>query len=254
MSLDLPQTKSDSSRCDGSPNSSIAGTDQLGSERLSFDFGSTPSASVVPVGEKSLPVQLSFSDCETSSPSSPPGVAATAEQLEISLAPVGKRCYSCLRLLPLENFARIRDRQRPGVEFYNRRCNSCRSKRAEGTPAIRRRMLLVSKAKNVPCHDCGNRFPEECMDFDHVRGEKLFTVGSCVRWKPDDVLQAEIDKCDVVCSNCHRIRTRRTVRNRTCQHRIGRPPRHLAELPPDADEIKPGHRSMELLAAWRSRT
>jgi hypothetical protein len=52
------------------------------------------------------------------------------------------------------------------------------------------------------------------MDFDHVRGVKEVILGSArVRGfargyavSLDRVL-AEIDKCDVVCSNCHRERT-----------------------------------------------
>jgi len=63
----------------------------------------------------------------------------------------------------------------------------------------------LAQLKDVPCADCGGRFPSVCMDFDHVRGEKLFLV--C---KPNSIgpaLDEEIKKCDVVCSNCHRIRT-----------------------------------------------
>lgn len=44
------------------------------------------------------------------------------------------------------------------------------------------------------------------MDFDHVRGEKAFSIA--VRYVHSlDKLFAEIEKCDIVCANCHRIRT-----------------------------------------------
>lgn len=62
--------------------------------------------------------------------------------------------------------------------------------------------------KSVPCMDCGNKFPPECMDFDHVRGEKKFDVGAGTT-RALQVLLDEIAKCEVVCSNCHRSRTRR---------------------------------------------
>lgn len=60
--------------------------------------------------------------------------------------------------------------------------------------------------KNVPCHDCGKRYPPVVMDFDHVpeRGPKLNSIGS-IRSKEKAL--AEIAKCDVVCPTCHRIRT-----------------------------------------------
>jgi len=43
------------------------------------------------------------------------------------------------------------------------------------------------------------------MEFDHVRGKKLFNLS-----KPPYNLKrvaAEIAKCDLVCANCHRLRT-----------------------------------------------
>lgn len=68
---------------------------------------------------------------------------------------------------------------------------------------------MLDGLKNVPCQDCGGRFPPECMDFDHVRGEKLFGIGANVSKVPLAKLMAEIEKCELVCANCHRIRTKR---------------------------------------------
>jgi hypothetical protein len=65
---------------------------------------------------------------------------------------------------------------------------------------------LVDKLKDNPCLDCGNRFSSECMDFDHVRGAKLFSIGQMGHRRHESILE-EIAKCDLVCSNCHRIRT-----------------------------------------------
>lgn len=61
--------------------------------------------------------------------------------------------------------------------------------------------------------DCGGRFPPECMEFDHVRGEKKFTIGSHFHRKLEDLMD-EAEKCDIVCSNCHRVRTHRTRQGR----------------------------------------
>lgn len=64
--------------------------------------------------------------------------------------------------------------------------------------------------KSKPCTDCGGFFPFYCMDFDHVpeRGDKCFEVNmnSGVRRPLEEVL-AEMEKCDLVCAICHRIRT-----------------------------------------------
>lgn len=77
-------------------------------------------------------------------------------------------------------------------------------KRAEILEKIRR-------YKNRPCLDCEKIFHPEIMEFDHARGKKLFNLS-----RPPLNLRrvaAEISKCDLVCANCHRLRTaaRRTI-------------------------------------------
>lgn len=82
---------------------------------------------------------------------------------------------------------------------------------------------FINSCKDVPCMDCGIKYPYYVMDFDHRNpDEKLFlisqagygnshngnvrkTLGSGGVSKEN--LLREIAKCDVVCSNCHRERT-----------------------------------------------
>jgi len=54
------------------------------------------------------------------------------------------------------------------------------------------------------CVDCGYKKHHSALDFDHTKGLKKLNV--CFA---KSILQAkrEIKKCEVVCSNCHRIRT-----------------------------------------------
>lgn len=69
-----------------------------------------------------------------------------------------------------------------------------------------KRQDRMVKLKAGPCVDCGGWFPPEAMDFDHVRGVKVKHVG----WLGDGSLarlMAEIEKCELVCANCHRVRT-----------------------------------------------
>lgn len=72
---------------------------------------------------------------------------------------------------------------------------------------IDERRELINGLKAVPCQDCGGTFPPEAMDFDHVDGEKIGNISEMAREAPEEKLKAEISKCEVVCSNCHRIRT-----------------------------------------------
>lgn len=63
------------------------------------------------------------------------------------------------------------------------------------------------KASN-PCCDCDQFYPSYVMDFDHrIPQEKFKNVSYLVRNGSRKQVWEEIEKCDLVCSNCHRIRT-----------------------------------------------
>jgi DNA-binding transcriptional MerR regulator len=69
------------------------------------------------------------------------------------------------------------------------------------------RQRLAEIKEKVGCMDCNTKFPYYVLDFDHVRGKKVDNISKMVKWyKYDDIIE-ETKKCDVVCSNCHRIRT-----------------------------------------------
>ena len=102
---------------------------------------------------------------------------------------------------------------------YKCRCDPCtsawadylrgRAETAKYRKSHRNKLkLAVDKLKSIPCVDCNTIFPPECMDFDHINGDKEFgiseAVGCMYSWKR---ILKEIEKCEIVCSNCHRIRT-----------------------------------------------
>ncbi len=61
---------------------------------------------------------------------------------------------------------------------------------------------------STPCADCGQFFDPICMDFDHVRGEKRKELSAIVKAGLSlKTVQEEIDKCEIVCACCHRLRT-----------------------------------------------
>lgn len=69
---------------------------------------------------------------------------------------------------------------------------------------------FVISLKQKPCMDCGIKYPHYVMDFDHRdKTQKLTSVSLMItvhRYSKDKILN-EIIKCDLICSNCHRIRT-----------------------------------------------
>lgn len=77
----------------------------------------------------------------------------------------------------------------------------------ESTFRRKSRKYIAEIKSNASCADCGGKFPPCVYHFDHVpgRGPKLFNLGS------GDysiaTVRAEIAKCDIVCANCHAIRT-----------------------------------------------
>jgi hypothetical protein len=64
-----------------------------------------------------------------------------------------------------------------------------------------------------PCADCGGFFDPPAMHWDHLPGtDKKGNLGDLGRrWSRRRVLE-EIEKCELVCANCHSVRT---VRRRT---------------------------------------
>lgn len=71
---------------------------------------------------------------------------------------------------------------------------------------------VYRQAKSVPCFDCGVSYPYFVMDLDHREGvEKLANVSKLALSNNLKRLKEEMQKCDVVCSNCHRFRTMRRL-------------------------------------------
>jgi hypothetical protein len=70
-----------------------------------------------------------------------------------------------------------------------------------------KRRELVRQMKSRPCADCGVQYPYYVMDFDHREGEiKEYELNRIDRMTLRAIM-CETQKCDIVCSNCHRVRT-----------------------------------------------
>lgn len=69
------------------------------------------------------------------------------------------------------------------------------------------RAYIQDYKQSHSCKDCGENYPYWMMDFDHL-GDKEFNIGSFQsKISTIEMVQKEIEKCDVVCANCHRNRT-----------------------------------------------
>ena len=132
-------------------------------------------------------------------------------------------CPRCEETLPISSFARqttsatgrgsyCRDcKNRYNAKWY-RENSEAQGRRVAANTAryMARNRRIVARIKEAACLDCGLHFDDEVMEFDHVRGEKRMTVSALVRrGSSEEALLAEIEKCDLVCANCHRVRTKR---------------------------------------------
>lgn len=45
------------------------------------------------------------------------------------------------------------------------------------------------------------------MDFDHLKPKSFELAKAASHYRSLETIKKEIDKCEVVCANCHRIRT-----------------------------------------------
>lgn len=70
-------------------------------------------------------------------------------------------------------------------------------------------ILLVRRHKEKPCTDCNTEYPYYVMQYDHLGIEDKVINLSMIHNKgwSDAKILAEIAKCEVVCANCHAIRT-----------------------------------------------
>lgn len=118
---------------------------------------------------------------------------------------------------------------KPESEFHNSRtgqfsyCRDCRRAydrryyrergRAARLERQRKRVRaerawMASLKEGVACADCGGVFPAWVMHWDHLPGyQKVACVSELVGSRRRALALAELEKCELVCANCHVLRT-----------------------------------------------
>lgn len=128
-----------------------------------------------------------------------------ARRAQVQLGATEKTCTYCGETKPVGRFVVNTKRRLAGITAQCKDCENARfaAKRAE----LARRVNALKEGK--PCTDCGGIYPPVCLDFDHLpqfqkRLGVARMVGTCRSWA---AIEAEIAKCELVCANCHRLRT-----------------------------------------------
>src|SRR5947207_9770210 len=98
-----------------------------------------------------------------------------------------------------------RDWYRKNLERNRELCRNYKRRNSEKTKEKSRqaREYIKQRRAEIGCADCGERHPA-CLDFHHVNGEKSAPIGRMSSSASRERLDAEIAKCIVLCSNCHR--------------------------------------------------
>lgn len=132
-----------------------------------------------------------------------------------------KLCFRCGDTKPVSDFGKNRAkadglqtqcvscRKLTNNESYHRTKGKHNEKRKERAIAFRRanQEFALSYLKAHPCVDCGEADPV-VLQFDHQR-DKVADVAVMIQSWSLPKLIAEIEKCQVVCANCHIRRTAR---------------------------------------------
>jgi hypothetical protein len=133
-----------------------------------------------------------------------------------------KKCYECQRVLSVkDNFHKDSSRG----DGYEYRCRECKkgyrntperkeadrkTSRESKKKVLKERYRLIQQMKSaIGCVICENEFTGVCLDWHHKHGtqDKVDTVSNMVCWnKWSDVL-SEIEKCEPICANCHKVLT-----------------------------------------------
>ena len=71
----------------------------------------------------------------------------------------------------------------------------------------RKRKAQLVAYKGGVCKDCGGVFSPCCYHFDHREPANKTAGIAQLMHRPTEEAKAEADKCDLVCANCHAIRT-----------------------------------------------
>lgn len=133
---------------------------------------------------------------------------------------VKKHCRGCDQVKPVSDFwlkkglpqARCKECQRNyHKQHYLENARAYKDRAVRRNRQVRTQLReAIDALKAKPCMDCGRSYPPYVMDFDHRdAATKKFTIaaGTAVLRLGLEKILEEIQKCDLVCANCHRIRT-----------------------------------------------
>lgn len=122
-----------------------------------------------------------------------------------------RTCHKCGIERPISMFyVGIEQRRsgRDGRKSWKMPCRECQREKNSAYVSKRRSHAEAIKLASG-CADCGIKLDHpEIYDFDHTKDDKSGGVAELYTKGTWEEFLAEIAKCEVVCANCHRMRTK----------------------------------------------
>lgn len=108
-----------------------------------------------------------------------------------------KLCRRCNQVKPLSEFYAKRGN---GFTSYCKKCTGIQSKERQ-----RNFKKICLDYKGAYCIRCGYSRCVAALDFHHIDGKtKEFNISHLRFYTFNDMIKSELDKCIVLCANCHR--------------------------------------------------
>lgn len=108
-----------------------------------------------------------------------------------------KHCIACEKKYKAEYHQKNKARRMPLIRA------------ADKAAKLAKRIWAYNYLLNNPCKECGESNPV-VLEFNHRNpAEKCFAIADGLARYAFDKVKAEIEKCEVLCANCHRKVTAR---------------------------------------------
>jgi hypothetical protein len=145
-----------------------------------------------------------------------------------------KKCQKCNNELPLEDFNK-KQKTKDGRQAWCKECNRKRSKQyyvnnkekhiavikvRQKANGLLLRNNFIQYLKQHSCVRCG--FSDiRALEFDHLKDKKMCLSKMIHMGYSWENILKEIEKCQVLCANCHRIKTAEDFNHYKHRHMVG---------------------------------
>ena len=114
-----------------------------------------------------------------------------------------KKCRYCYKKKSIEEFPIAGEIN--GVVYKRCKCKVCYHE-MKGDKKKEIANWVAQLKKNLKCNKCNNN-DFRVLEFHHLRDKEFNIADAAAKGCSKDTILKEISKCEVLCSNCHKIET-----------------------------------------------